>query len=61
MFISFRLMIIRFFKFAIVGGLGTIVNEAVYVFSSKAIPIAVSLALAIEVFLVLGIKETVLS
>ncbi len=45
-------MLVRFFKFAIVGGLGTIVNEAVYVFSSKAIPIAVSLALAIEVSLV---------
>jgi putative flippase GtrA len=44
--------LVRFFKFAIVGGLGTIVNEAVYVFSSKAIPIAVSLALAIEVSLV---------
>jgi putative flippase GtrA len=45
-------VLVRFFKFAIVGGLGTIVNEAVYVFSSKAIPIAVSLALAIEVSLV---------
>ncbi|ALG97195.1 putative Dolichol-phosphate mannosyltransferase homolog [Sulfolobales Virus YNP2] len=38
----------RLLKFAIVGGLGTILNEGVFVLSSEAIPIAVSLALAIE-------------
>ena len=39
----------RLLKFATVGGLGTIINEGVFVLSSEAIPIALSLALAVEV------------
>ncbi len=42
----------RLLKFAIVGGLGTILNEGVFVLSSEAIPPAISLALAIEVSVV---------
>jgi putative flippase GtrA len=39
----------RLLKFVIVGALGTLVNEGVFVLSSEAIPLAISLALAIEV------------
>ena len=42
----------RLLKFAIVGALGTILNEGVFVLSSEAIPLAISLALAIEVSVV---------
>ncbi|MEM3202901.1 MAG: GtrA family protein [Saccharolobus sp.] len=42
-------LIRRLVKFAIVGGLGTIVNEAIYIFSAKIIPIAFALAIAIEI------------
>jgi putative flippase GtrA len=45
-------LIIRLAKFAVVGGLGTIVNETIYVLASKAIPIGVSLAIAIEISLI---------
>ena len=42
----------RLLKFAVVGGLGTILNEGVFILSSEAIPLAISLALAIEVSVV---------
>ena len=42
----------RLFKFAIVGALGTLVNEGVFILSSEIIPIAISLALAIETSLI---------
>jgi putative flippase GtrA len=38
----------RLLRFAVVGGLGTMLNEGVFVLASMAIPIAISLALAIE-------------
>ena len=44
--------LIRLLKFTVVGALGTIINEGVFVLSSRAIPVAVSLALAIEISLV---------
>jgi putative flippase GtrA len=42
----------RLMRFAIVGALGTIINEVVFVLASTDIPIAISLALAIEVSVV---------
>ena len=42
----------RLLKFAVIGALGTILNEGVFVLSSEAIPLAISLALAIEVSVV---------
>ncbi|AAK40775.1 GtrA family protein [Saccharolobus solfataricus] len=45
-------LLIRLAKFALVGGLGTIVNEVTYVLASKTIPIGVSLAIAIEISLI---------
>ena len=44
--------LIRLLKFTVVGALGTIINEGVFILSSQAIPIAVSLALAVEISLV---------
>jgi putative flippase GtrA len=42
----------RLLRFAVVGALGTILNEGVFVLSSEAVPLAISLALAIEVSIV---------
>ncbi|MBW9141467.1 MAG: GtrA family protein [Candidatus Aramenus sp.] len=39
----------RLLKYAVVGGLGTLVNEGVVLFTAKLLPLSVSLALAIEV------------
>lgn len=41
-------MLEKVIKYAIVGGLGTIVNEAVFLFMRSLIPITISLAFAIE-------------
>ena len=49
---SYLIRLLRLLKFTVVGGLGTIVNEGVFVLSSQAIPVAVSLVLAIEISLV---------
>ncbi|WP_338600839.1 GtrA family protein [Sulfolobus tengchongensis] len=43
--------IIRLLKFAVVGGIGTVINEGIYVLTSKVIPVGIALAIAIEISL----------
>ncbi|AWR94583.1 GtrA family protein [Acidianus brierleyi] len=42
----------RLLKFAIVGGLGTLVNELVFLSTTKLLSISISLALAIEISII---------
>jgi putative flippase GtrA len=43
---------LRLLKFAIVGGLGTLVNELVFLSTTKLLSISISLALAIEISII---------
>jgi len=43
---------LRLLKFAIVGGLGTLMNELVFLSTTKLLSISISLALAIEISIV---------
>jgi len=47
-----KVVLNKLLKFAVVGALGTIVNEGIYVYASKVIPISIALALGIELSLI---------
>jgi len=47
-----RFLVSRLLKFAVVGGLGTFVNELVFLSTTKLLSISISLALAIELSII---------
>ena len=48
----------RLLKFAIVGGVGTVVNELVFLSATKLLSISISLVLAIEISIIFNFMLT---